>query len=351
MKFTYRSVITLYCLKRLNGERSIYGIYYILRGKKSSQSLSDSKLFGIEGLFQLFPRISRQDIQDEVNILSQLGYIQYLSESIYHITSTGEEILNTHLNDSPIPPHLCGLKNYKRDSLFWTRMSLLLQVISNLVHHNTNYIPIQKDEETLKWIKDFLMSYKDNRESIATALLNDFSTLLEKLPNQQANLFVMRLTSYNRIGLTNEQAAACLNLDPYYAYVLFKGIIHFFIHQLIEDQGEFRILNKLLTDQNMEDSLTQSARFTYKLLKENRTIDEITMIRNLKKNTIEDHLVEIAFNIKSFNIDRFVTVKKQEQIVRIQEENRTKKLKHLKQILGEDFSYFEIRLVLAKCGV
>lgn len=35
----------LYCLKQLNGERTVSSIYYLLKGKRSSQTLQDGNMF------------------------------------------------------------------------------------------------------------------------------------------------------------------------------------------------------------------------------------------------------------------------------------------------------------------
>lgn len=37
----------LYCLKQLNGERTVSSIYYLLKGKRSSQTLQDGNMFQI----------------------------------------------------------------------------------------------------------------------------------------------------------------------------------------------------------------------------------------------------------------------------------------------------------------
>lgn len=37
----------LHCLKQLNGERTVSSIYYLLKGKRSSQTLQDGNMFRI----------------------------------------------------------------------------------------------------------------------------------------------------------------------------------------------------------------------------------------------------------------------------------------------------------------
>lgn len=37
----------LHCLKQLNGERTVSSIYYLLKGKRSSQTLQDGNMFRV----------------------------------------------------------------------------------------------------------------------------------------------------------------------------------------------------------------------------------------------------------------------------------------------------------------
>ncbi|WP_407697167.1 helix-turn-helix domain-containing protein [Schinkia azotoformans] len=75
---------------------------------------------------------------------------------------------------------------------------------------------------------------------------------------------------------------------------------------------------------------------------------EIAIIRNLKESTIEDHIVEIASELKSFNIEPFVSNDLQGKIIESFQTLRTKRLKPIRSSLNDTVSYFQIRLVLGR---
>lgn len=94
-----------------------------------------------------------------------------------------------------------------------------------------------------------------------------------------------------------------------------------------------------------------STKKTYQLWRQGRSLDEIATIRNLKVATIEDHFVEIALRERDFSIEIFMEKNKIKHVQRIIETLQTRKLRVLKQAVGEEISYFEIRLVLAQMEV
>ena len=93
--------------------------------------------------------------------------------------------------------------------------------------------------------------------------------------------------------------------------------------------------------------LTGSAYQTAQLYYEGCSIEQICMLRNLKKSTIEDHLVELAMNEPSFDITPFVTCEDQQLVHTAVEDYATRKLKVLHEVLPH-LTYFQIRLALAK---
>ncbi len=52
MELTFLQTMILFCLQKINGERTIYSIYHLLKGKKSSQTIQDTHLFHLQPLFQ-----------------------------------------------------------------------------------------------------------------------------------------------------------------------------------------------------------------------------------------------------------------------------------------------------------
>ena len=91
MEYSFLQTIILYCLKKLNGERTIYSIYHLLNGKKSSQTIQDAHLFHLTAFFQTDTNITRDYLENTVSNFSNDNYIEKVSEQHYCITARGRK--------------------------------------------------------------------------------------------------------------------------------------------------------------------------------------------------------------------------------------------------------------------
>ncbi|MCH1624785.1 helix-turn-helix domain-containing protein [Fredinandcohnia sp. SECRCQ15] len=349
----YRSLIILYCLQKLNGERSIFGAFHLLVGKKSSQTISDGQLYQLAHLFGTLNHLTREQVEESADFLLKNTFIYEIDPNSYKysLTNKGENILADILDQKPLPKELNGWKYFDKSSLFWKRLSLLTQVLSNLVYTNKDYVTIQQDEELLEWVKHFLATQKLNRADLAIKLYNECLLCLEQVTELEASIFVMRLTSSNKIGYTIEQVSAFYGEDETWFHLLFINSLHSILAYIEENTLDFSILSLLVVTHNDMLTLTSSTRKTYHFLLQGKTIEEIASIRKLKKNTIEDHVVEITYNVPNFSIKPYVSKKHELKIITSLQQIDTKQLRLLKESVGDGITYFEIRLVLAKCGV
>lgn len=353
MDISYRSILILDCIHKLGGERTVYGIYHLLNGKKSSQTIGDSNLFNLTHLFGILKPLDRENFQLEVRKLLENALIEEISPSSnkFIITAHGHTVLKGELEKKGIPDHLNGWKYSHQSLLLWRRLSLLTQVLSNLIDGKKQYTPIQQEDSVFDWVKGFLIKEGKNRFILAESLYSEVLQILEMASELEATIFVMRLTSSTRIGNTIEQISSILGEDETWCQILFLHALHSIVIQLEESGEKFPILVSMIkTDHHDNVLLTASTRTTYKMLMQGKTIEEIALIRNLKQNTIEDHIVEIAHQKSDFLINPFVPTEHQQLILSTYKELDTKQLRPLKEKLSNDISYFEIRLVLARLG-
>jgi len=349
MELTFLQMLILYCLQKLKGERTIYSIFHLLHGKKSSQTIQDAYLFQLTPLFNTFPHLSRQELEHLVSDLFTNKWIQATtSNQHYIVTNEREKELSHLLQERPIPSYLNGMKYQSQSVLFWERLSLLIQVISYLQQRDSKYIPIQKRPETLLAVRTFIQQNKNNRKSLGNRLYSELVSCLDEEPEIDPNLFVIRLSGYRSIGLTLEQAAQKFDLEITQYYYEFLNVLHYMVGKIENKPKEFPILSTLLEPKQSE-LLTHSTEKTYSLLNQGYSISDIMAFRQLKRGTIEDHIVELALKIKDFSIDPYVNTDKQNEIIKVTKKSNTKQLRFiLNQV--EDVTYFEIRLVLAKYG-
>ncbi len=86
---------------------------------------------------------------------------------------------------------------------------------------------------------------------------------------------------------------------------------------------------------------------TLSLYRQGLSIDEIANERNLKSNTILSHLIELVESGEALDIDRLVQPEHYVVIVDALHQVGDDLLKPVKEYLGDEYSYEEIRLVRA----
>ncbi|WP_102345735.1 helix-turn-helix domain-containing protein [Bacillus sp. Marseille-P3661] len=343
----FRQYIILKCISQIQGERSIFGIYHLLQGKRSSQTIQDAKLFNISYLFQSMQYLSKEDITSVAEQLVAMGLIIAINKDTYVLTETGYQYLEENHELFSIPDYLNGWKYSRASFQFWKRYSLTIQSLSCLLHEKKSFIPIINDEEIQEWVKRYLKKREDRIQQ-SVILYNETETILKSLPSMVSTIFVLHLTGAHRVGYTFDQISSQYSIDEDYAWILFQSAIHYILGRIEETPTMFPELYKFTEQEKSYTVLTHSSQKTYQLLLQGKSLSDIMTIRQLKLSTIEDHLVEIASEIGNFSIDQYVDPNLQEEIINKIQELNTKRLKPIKDALNHRASYFQIRLTLAR---
>ncbi|MHC0036079.1 YpbB family protein [Pseudoneobacillus sp. C159] len=346
----YLHLIILFCLDKLNGERTIYSVYHLLKGKKSSQTIQDAHLFKLAILFQTYANLTRTNFDHIINDLHQDNLINNIEGEKFKLTSNGVAYLNKNISQHPIPKHLNGWKHHSEQVDFWKRLSLFIQVCSNLINYESSFIPIYNDIESSTWVKKTLINLKRNREDLVDCLIQELLHCLKGGDDLFPEILITRLTGFKHIGLTSAQASEELRMDHNYYQLLFLNHLHFMIENISDNITDYPILQSLLPNNQTSKAITKSSFHTYQYLQKGYSVEEISAIRNLKSSTIEDHIVEIAILDTEFPLDSFIDKHTEKIIVRTIKELRSKQLKLIRNHLNEQVSYFQIRLVLARLG-
>ncbi|PLT28299.1 helix-turn-helix domain-containing protein [Peribacillus deserti] len=348
---SFLEALILTCLQKVKGERSVSGTYHLLKGKKSSQTIQDSHLFGISRFFGIYPVISREELDSFIQKFTDRGFIQKLPNNNYAVTGTGMSELDDYLKKFPIPVHLNGWAIQNTADVFWRRLSLLIQTLSHLVRKKKGFYPIQKDISVQKWIKQYISAQKLDRQELSAAILSEILPLLEQLSTREREIFVLRLSSSMRTGHTYDQIARMLDLDETYVYFLFVSVLHFMVSRINWEKNVHPHLSILLEGSDLaEKPLTQSTHTTYQYILNGMDKEAVARIRNLKVSTIEDHIVELALTDARFDTSPYLNSELEKEIASVAISNQTRKLKEIKEHLTGSASYFQIRLVLARYG-
>ncbi|MDZ5471167.1 helix-turn-helix domain-containing protein (plasmid) [Bacillus sp. 31A1R] len=348
MNLLFIEKVILFCLYKIDGERTIYSIYHLLKGKKSSQTLQDAHLFQLLPYFGSYHQITREQLESIIKTLLNQGHIMKKQDSHVLVTEKGLEIVKPFCNQYPILKYLNGW-TFQYTEIFWRRLSLLVQVASNLQHGETRYLPIQKDREVQIWLKKFLLTIPVNRSELSEVLLKELIGCFENEPDLDPSSVVIRLTGYNTIGLTDQQAAGVLNIENSFYHYNFISLLHYMISVISTNPECYPILFSMIDNFNEELPLTHSTKSTYNLIQKGYSIEEIAFMRRLKMSTIHDHIVELALNMKNFSIEPYVNENEQAEILAAAKISPSKQLKQIRQYV-QHMDYFKIRLVISKFG-
>jgi uncharacterized protein YpbB len=342
-------IIVLRVLQKINGSRKSSGIYYILTGKKTSQSLSDSQWFGIEQYYASLKRLSFDQFKSILHHLAKLNLIINKEENLYILTSQGKSVLKEKYIHFIFLDRLNGVKYSFIEQQCWHVIALFCQSISNAVYQSASYAPVVREREAIQQVKSIFPKSEQTRKVAAEELYSELFRVLKEVDTFSAEVFVRKLSGFDRIGLTFEQLANELSLSKLECMLRFKSVLHHLISSASEKSADYPVIFSCLGKYIDTPPLTNSALQTYELLKNKKTVSEIMKIRRLKESTLEDHLVEIARTIPQFSIYPYISEEDSKQVVLYLEKTRELKLRPIKEAFPR-LSYLQIRLVLAKEG-
>lgn len=345
---SFIKMIILKCLYKMNGERTIYSILHILNGKKSSQTIQDIHIFQLTTLFQAFPLFTREQLDQIIYTLYKEEWLEKTGENHYIVKTDRKLELEMLLKENPFPKDLKGWRYHSLTGPYWQRLSLFVQVTSHLSKKSIHYMPIQRNPATQLWLKDTLHTLSLDRSEMNHYLYQEIVNCLEESEIDPL-ILIIRLTGSDRIGLTSEQAAIELELDPCYYQLSFLAILHYMIEKILSNKGEYPLLSQMIKESKKPFTLTESTAKTFNLIQKGLSIEEIVYVRNLKQSTIEDHIIEILLNVPNFPMRNLVSSENISKIKACMEQSTSKSLKVIKQQLA-DVSYFEIRAVMAGYG-
>ncbi|GAA0458761.1 helix-turn-helix domain-containing protein [Alkalibacillus silvisoli] len=336
-------VFILYLLNHIEGQRTTSSIYHILRGKKSSQTIQDARLFRLGPYLGLLPRFNKEEFDQIVNELVDKGLIVN-SDHITYLTDHSKSLIKKDQWYSSI--YFNGEEFSHLIVSFYQKLQLLVQSVSYLSNQQSNFIPIAEDFKVQQDVKLILKSPNVLNQQ-GEQLYQEMNQLLHEVDEQHANILMMNLTGFDQVGMSIRQIANQLHEPERIIQLKLISTIHVWLTVIKSNENDFQIVSQLIPNQH-HINLTQSALKTYELLNQNHSIDQVVYIRKLKRSTIEDHVVEIATKNKTFSTNLYVPSKLEQEIKKVVLKHDTKRLKLLKEKLPEEVSYFQIRLVIAR---
>lgn len=334
------SLILLFLISKMNGQRTLNAGLHLLRGKKSGQTLTDVEYFNSKPFFGILPKLEEAMYNNAVENLLESGLI-IQDEKFVRLTEEGDK----RVKDLP-EFHFRGWDYRGRELIFFGRLTLLVQTLSFMREGEATFTPIQRDREIQLFVKQLLVRHPVTDPIFAKQVGDELkkALIMSGMTDTQKYIFTCRLTGKSEMAKTWDQLAVEIGMVAEDLRLLFIEAIHRLL-PIIEDSDELPFLQKIAFDIKVHSYLTDSAMHTKRLFDQGHSMESIASLRKLKMSTIEDHIVEMAMNDEQFPVSHFVSEEQIRAVVLKSEEMGTKRLKLLKNEF-DALSYFELRLIM-----
>ncbi|SER45636.1 helix-turn-helix domain-containing protein [Salipaludibacillus aurantiacus] len=341
------SYLLLNTVYKLQGERSVNGAIHLLRGKRSAQTIQDIHLFSLETYAASLKQWPEEDINKMVTALYRGGFLSQSNQTTL-LSKKGTDWLKEAADHFELPSAFHGF-NYEWDGkadYFWGRLVLTVQSVSNLVYANPSFIPVSYDRLIQQDVKSVLKAHPD-RSKLGRQLYSELKRIYEPWDEQDAALLVKRFSSNKKTGKTISQLSGLFNHDHFYTFIYCKSLVHKMLASISSTPDLFPVLSQLLPRIEGGPYVTQTARQTKDLLNKGFSLEEIAEKRKLKLSTIEDHVIEISIYDPFFKIHEFLPEQERLDIIKASERLNTNRLKPIKDLFQDKYTYFQIRLALS----
>lgn len=350
-QMSFGSFLILSMVGRINGDRSLSGIIHLLRGRQSIQTIQDSMLFHAGNLYHVYDTVPKERFITLAEDCLKKGWIAPKGEASdkYILTVSGHTAFKQMAGIYTFPSSLKYTEFVKSETDFWLGLQLMIQALSEEVHHVRSYLPITRKPSVTHAVRQLFLQPAQRTEQLGRLVFHELSLLLTELPESAADLLVCQLSGFGTAGLTTEQSGQLFNQDLFFCKTMEKAAIRQIMQRTAVQPGRFPSLASLFSAN--KSRLSQSSRITYELLMDGKGFSDIAGIRHLSNGTIEDHIVEITLNVPGFDVTPYLAPALEKKILEAAGGIGSRQLKPIRSALGDQADYFQIRLALAKEAV
>ncbi|RNB81595.1 hypothetical protein EDM56_25065 [Brevibacillus fluminis] len=348
-------------LAPLAGERTTQALYHIFQGRRANQTYQDVEIFQLYPYYRLFPRLSREHWQKTIEtcVERKLIVLEKMSgttpKMTFTLTEEGEASRAEGWERYELSKWLAPLQGSTQGpelQEMWLRLHLLIQTVSQLIEEELSFFP-QVGQRTIQaWVKLQLRD-KEKREEWKQGLFDELTLLLDGLDPQLQRLLIGQWSGARKTGMTMQQIAISEECPPSLVVVMMMSALALCKKQLqAGDARQFPLLACLVEQRKDGNAgkgsilLSSSAEATFAMLEQGLGIAEIAAARQLRANTIEDHLVEIALRVPDWDMSEYLQPEDMAAIMQATEQLKTRRLRIIKDHFGTKYNYLQIRLAL-----
>lgn len=317
----------LSCIKRMHERFGSGLVTDVLKGSKSAKI----KSFGFDNLstYGIMSEYTKDTIKDLIYFLITEGYIKTLGDKY------------------PI----LALDISANDVLFNNKSVLIKRKIEKILPKNAN----SDFKEELNYDVDLFEILRNLRKEIATINnIPPFIVFTDVSLKEMSTYFpvnVEQMLKITGVGINKLEKYGNIFIQTISDYVVENNIkVPEFINisqHTISSDVQYDSNNKQIDVKSVKDK-EDTRIISYNLYKDGKSIDEISKIRNLKRQTIEGHLIKCYELDMDIDLSKDINLKFKDLIYKAIEKLGFEKLRPLKDILPSDISYFDINYFVIK---
>ncbi|CZQ83602.1 helix-turn-helix domain-containing protein [Trichococcus collinsii] len=326
-------------------------LFYNLIGKRTVSTMLQCRQYDLEAYFTVMPGMKPTVLKKGLKRLLSDGLIIGNDDDGYLLTKAGSEIqadfFSSHAHFS-LPNQL---EFALVQSVLRRRMLFLIQILSEMLHKNKHYYPIEREAKEQLWMKRLLTQHVGDKETFARAYGEEWHIYLSRLPERDARLFALQFEGTDHLRKTTGQMAGLFSLDEAEVKILLHQNWLSLYTALEKEPENFPVLSSVMLKTIKENGLASaSAETTMGYFMNGHSMNEIISMRGLKQSTIQDHFAEIALIYREFPTQEFLDKEKLHYLQQLVERKERVDYREIQKAFSE-INFFESRLIQIRSEV
>ncbi|SFE31347.1 helix-turn-helix domain-containing protein [Trichococcus pasteurii] len=326
-------------------------LFYNLIGKRTVSTMLQCRQYDLEAYFTVMPGMKPTVLKKGLDRLVSDGLIFGKDGEGFLLTEAGSEKKAVFFSDHARFFRQNQMEYSLVQGVLRRRLLFLIQILSEMLHKNKRYYPIEREAKEQIWMKRLLAEHSGDKAAFAKSCGEEWRVYLSRLSERDAGLFALQFEGYEHLRKTTGQMAALFSLEEAEVRIL----LHqnwLGLYQVLEKEPEkFPVLSSVMLMTVNETGLASaSAETTLRYFMNGHGMNEIISMRGLKQSTIQDHFAEIALIYREFPTQEFLDKEKMLYLQQLLEHKARVDYREIQHVFP-GINFFESRLIQIRSEV
>lgn len=280
-------------------------LYQVLSGKRTSSVLIYGFLNDLLFVLGSFPKLTQAEF---LKVMDQLVHKKWL-------ILTDNQVMITALGKKELAKLELEFENLHYDrygrtaDTCWRLIKFAVQVVSNLARNISDYLPVETSPYYTVQVKRWLADSQFDRLALTKIINQELNDIFSAMPEEAANFLANQFSGANQTGLLSYQLT---DISDEVQRSLYEAkSVHLLLQKI---EATPNSLLYYLIQPLLAQNVNQSMLATRKLVLDGYSVDDVMKIRNLKKGTVTDHLIEWQLYFSDFPYERMISIKTRERL-------------------------------------